>query len=528
MEQGMKKRWISAVVCLAVLCQFAAGNGSLLYAKAEQGAYGEDAYAYMQYIQTNYPSRIVGTPNEKAMEAWLIQEVTGMGYAPYTFFTEWDQWGTHYEGDVILFEKPGRTQRRIVVGAHYDSVDTHGADDNASGVGLLLETAKRMRQADTEYTIQFALFSIEEPGAMGSQYYVSRETQEYRDSVAVMINLDTIAAGDNMYIYGGSLDEQGNQVRTWGAYQALATAQALGLPMSFHPDVNEAYPVPIKNTASDHMAYDFHNIPYIYFEASNWNGGKFNNFYQTADSRVPDGQMMHTWMDDLEFYNATFPGRVQMHLTSYAILLDTLLRNLVEGSTASVAVPVQYTEVSEQVYGVCDVHVRSGAGNDYAAIGILGKDMPVVRTGYNAEWSRVEYQGTTAYIASAYLTTEQPETTQEETIVLENSTEESSVEESSTEAVTEETSLPEESSTAAESETEPSLERETPESSLEAALDLDDIDSAAIYIEETQLEQPFERIGRDGWILMAAAGICVAAGSGIAAGIWCKKRRKKR
>lgn len=430
--------------------------------KADNSAYGIDAYHYMNYIQTNFPGRVVGTPMEKAMEQWLIQEVTAMGYYPYTFFTEWDQDGIHYEGDAILFEKPGNTGRRIVVGAHYDSVDTNGADDNASGVGLLLETAKRMIDVPTQYTIQFALFSIEEPGCMGSQYYVSRETQEYRDSVAVMINLDTIAAGDNMYIYGGGIDAQGNLVRTWGAEQALATALDMGLNMSFHPDVNAKFPVPVKNTASDHMAYDFHNIPYIYFEASNWNGGNFTNFYQTADSRVPDGKMMHTWMDNLDFYNETFPGRVQNHLTSYSMLLDKLLRGLVEGSSASIIPKIQYTEVNETVYAVSNVNIRTGAGISFSVLDVLKAGEAVTRTGYHEEWSRITYGGQTAYIASSYLTAEEPET--EPPTTEPETTEEATLEESSTEAASTET---EETESAVESTSIEETEAETTEISAE-------------------------------------------------------------
>ncbi len=443
MKRRIQWRSLAAVFLAGVL--FCAGIGCIrgTSVKADNSNYGEDAYYYMNYIQTNFPNRVVGTPMEKAMEAWLIQEVTAMGYAPYTFFTEWDQDGIHYEGDVVLFEKPGSTGRRIVVGAHYDSVETNGADDNASGVGLLLETARRMIDVPTQYTIQFALFSIEEPGCMGSQYYVSRETQEYRDSVAVMINLDTIAAGDNMYIYGGGIDTQGNLVRTWGAEQALATARDMGLNMSFHPDVNPKFPVPVKNTASDHMAYDFHNIPYIYFEASNWNGGNFTNFYQTADSRVPDGKMMHTWMDNLEFYNETFPGRVQNHLTSYSMLLDKLLRGLEEGSPASIIPRIQYAEVSEKVYAVSNVNIRSGAGTSFSVLDVLEAGESLVRTGYHQEWSRVDYQGMTGYIASSYLTTQEPETeppvTEEETTV-QASQKETTIEETAADTTEENTS----------------------------------------------------------------------------------------
>ena len=53
-----------------------------------------------------------------------------------------------------------------------------------------------------------------------------------------MINIDTIAAGDNMYLYGGTVDDSGSIVQDWAVYQAQSAAALLGLDMSFHPDVN--------------------------------------------------------------------------------------------------------------------------------------------------------------------------------------------------------------------------------------------------------------------------------------------------
>ena len=42
--------------------------------------------------------------------------------------------------------------RIIVVGAHYDTFDNPGADDNASGVAGLLESARALYEADTNYS----------------------------------------------------------------------------------------------------------------------------------------------------------------------------------------------------------------------------------------------------------------------------------------------------------------------------------------------------------------------------------------
>ena len=45
--------------------------------------------------------------------------------------------------------------QEYVIGAHYDTVSNPGADDNASGVALVLECARIITQYDSDYTIRF-------------------------------------------------------------------------------------------------------------------------------------------------------------------------------------------------------------------------------------------------------------------------------------------------------------------------------------------------------------------------------------
>ncbi len=66
-----------------------------------------------------------------------------------------------------------------VIGAHYDSVvGTVGADDNASAVAVLLETARAMQSVAgnkrVELEITFVAFSLEEPPVYGTPYMGSR------------------------------------------------------------------------------------------------------------------------------------------------------------------------------------------------------------------------------------------------------------------------------------------------------------------------------------------------------------------
>lgn len=65
-----------------------------------------------------------------------------------------------------------------VVGAHYDTAENPGADDNASGVAVLLELACRLAKDPPAADIRFVAFTNEEPPffrkeSMGSAVYVS-------------------------------------------------------------------------------------------------------------------------------------------------------------------------------------------------------------------------------------------------------------------------------------------------------------------------------------------------------------------
>ncbi len=306
--------------------------------------YGDNAYVFASTLQSSYPVRAMNYPNLDAARDWLTQTVTTLGFAPQLqhFEIAVPEKGWNLIGDNIIFSKQGAvdSSKVIVVGAHYDTVGTNGADDNASGVGVLLELASRVSAGSYPYTVRFVLFSAEEPGVYGSRYYVQNLSEEDRNSILCMINLDAVGAGDNMYLYGGGLDDNDNIVRTWLYDQALADAKQLGLAMSTHPDVNASFPAPTKTTDSDQQYFNEIGIPYLYCEASNWNGGSYNNFYQTDNPAVENGKIMHVEAyDNLAFINATFGTRYADHLKAYSCLLDDLLKNLTPDSSDASAGP---------------------------------------------------------------------------------------------------------------------------------------------------------------------------------------------
>ena len=84
-----------------------------------------------------------------------------------------------------------------VVGAHYDTVpSTPGADDNASAVAVMLELARRVRQARLQTPVLFAAFTLEEPpayltGHQGSRIFV-RSCQSNSDCVFGALILEMV------------------------------------------------------------------------------------------------------------------------------------------------------------------------------------------------------------------------------------------------------------------------------------------------------------------------------------------------
>ncbi len=70
----------------------------------------------------------------------------------------------------------------ILIGAHYDSViNSPGANDNASGVSVLLEISKIITPsyvANKDYSIWYVFFDLEEYGMLGSYYLVNSIVQK--------------------------------------------------------------------------------------------------------------------------------------------------------------------------------------------------------------------------------------------------------------------------------------------------------------------------------------------------------------
>jgi hypothetical protein len=100
-------------------------------------------------------------------------------------------------GDVDV-ERP-----HLVVGAHLDTVpQAPGAEDNASGVGVLLAAAEAIADRFTRLPVVLVAFGAEEPRGpgdddhhYGSRHYVSRMSAAQRSNLRGMVSLDRVGVG---------------------------------------------------------------------------------------------------------------------------------------------------------------------------------------------------------------------------------------------------------------------------------------------------------------------------------------------
>ena len=94
----------------------------------------------------------------------------------------------------LILELPGsdRTASPIIIGAHYDTVPgSPGADDNASGVAVLLELARVLSSAPSRHPVWLVAFDLEEFGTIGSQV-LARSIKENGPKPLWMASLEMV------------------------------------------------------------------------------------------------------------------------------------------------------------------------------------------------------------------------------------------------------------------------------------------------------------------------------------------------
>ena len=268
---------------------------------------------------TNIGTRVAGSDGETKAAQYIVSAFKAIGYKPETQTFTAAAGNKSVTSANVVAVKTGTSSQEIIVGAHYDSTDAGpGADDNASGVAVMLEVAKLVLGATTPYTIRFIAFGGEESGLLGSSAYLNQMSQDEFQNVIVMIDLDSLVAGDVAYVYS---DEGQSTVRDW----ALEWALGNGFDLQTIHNVSLTYPDKNGIGSSDYVPFQAVGIPYVYFDTTNWTLGDKKGSTQVDAGFGENGVIRHTKYDTLAYLDANFPGRVDQHLNLFVSVLSNLL-----------------------------------------------------------------------------------------------------------------------------------------------------------------------------------------------------------
>ncbi|MEE4185035.1 MAG: M20/M25/M40 family metallo-hydrolase [Gammaproteobacteria bacterium] len=177
--------------------------------------------------------RGLGTPGLELAADYIAKAFAEAGLQPGGHNGTYSQYFAVDEGEdgrphqvrniigVLPGSNPELAEQMLLITAHYDHLGSgwpdvradagegiyYGADDNASGVAVLIEVAAALAaQGAPERTIVFVAFTGEEAGLLGSQYFAANPLPYPLSGVNAVLNMDTVGRleGKDISVFGAA------------------------------------------------------------------------------------------------------------------------------------------------------------------------------------------------------------------------------------------------------------------------------------------------------------------------------------
>lgn len=177
-----------------------------------------------------------------------------------------------YQTQNIIGYLPGETDTCIVFTAHYDhlgmcgpDVMFAGANDNASGVAMVLDFAKEYSKKKNHYSMLFILFSGEEAGLLGSGYYVEHPLLPL-DKIKIAFNFDMVATGTHALYAFNAKEYDG----VWERMEGINNDK----------EYLDAFHGTKAVSSSDHYSFHKKGVPAVFF----YTGGGNQDYHTKEDT----------------------------------------------------------------------------------------------------------------------------------------------------------------------------------------------------------------------------------------------------
>ena len=318
--------------------------GAVFPLQAASQQLGQVAEQQLRHIATYFPGRMAGSPAEMLTADYLHHQFSEMGYetnkrnfsADYPYQSQDGHTTPHnVTATSVIAARAGEVPQQIVIVTHADTympvsdrdrqknlggLTLQGADDNASGLGVMLELAQRLSNIPLHYSLRFVALSGEEVNHQGEKDYLARMKPEEKKNTLLVISLDSLIVGDKLYFDSGSNtpDAVARQTRD----RALAIARQHNLAAS---TLGKA----VKNQPTQDE-FDKAGFPLLTIRATNWDLGKKDGQQQRTLSRhFPQGiSRYQASMDNLAYLDRWLPGRITQRTSTTVKILLPLISGL--------------------------------------------------------------------------------------------------------------------------------------------------------------------------------------------------------
>jgi hypothetical protein len=153
-------------------------------------------YRHVAHLTVDIGSRSIYEHEKlKKTEDYIYSTLERMGYKPQRQKVPYED--QSYNNIIVTLKGAATPDETVLIGAHYDTISgTPGADDNASGVAMLLETARMLKEFNPGRTLCLVFFALEEPPVfrtayMGSAVY-ARQAKERGEKIVAMLCLEML------------------------------------------------------------------------------------------------------------------------------------------------------------------------------------------------------------------------------------------------------------------------------------------------------------------------------------------------
>ena len=193
--------WVVVIAMLGIVgCGWSKKEMDIRTADFIEQVNVERALVFVNHLSDTIGSRPIGTDSEYEAASYIASEFERLGLeVEISQFQCRKIFDKDFSWNVEAIRRPtgedeSDSDEIVYVTAHFDSVNAGpGANDNASGVGAILEIATAINDLDIDREVRFVAFGGEEAGLLGSKAYVEALSDDEKARSIACYNLDMVA-----------------------------------------------------------------------------------------------------------------------------------------------------------------------------------------------------------------------------------------------------------------------------------------------------------------------------------------------